>query len=116
MDVETRAHVDAVAAQQDGQEPQRDESARTADTNGSPFAAESGFAPDAAAVPPEDGVVPSEAEPDPAPEQDLDRSPATDPLDRGGTGQPVGADNIREGRVDGVMVPPGSTQGQGQGG
>jgi hypothetical protein len=66
-------------------------------------------------LPPEPGTVPTAVDPDPAPERD--ELPAiTDPRDRGGTGQPVGADNIREGRVDGVMAPQGSTQGQGQGG
>jgi hypothetical protein len=66
-------------------------------------------------LPPEPGVVPSPAEPDPAPERD--ESPAiTDPRDRGGTGRPVGANNIAEGRADGVMTPQGSTQGQGGGG
>ena len=66
-------------------------------------------------LPPEPGAVPSPAEPDPAPERD-EAPGITDPRDRGGTGQPVGADNIREGRVDGVMAPQGSTQGEGQGG
>ena len=66
-------------------------------------------------LPPEPGVVPSPAEPDPAPERD--QAPGiTDPRDRGGTGRPVGANNIAEGRVDGVMTPQGSTQGQGGGG
>ena len=35
----------------------------------------------------------------------------TDPL-----GQPVGRDNIREGRVTGVMTPPAGSHGEGQGG
>ena len=66
-------------------------------------------------VPDEPGALPSDTEPDPAPERDI----AEDRLegaDRGGTGQPVGPDNIREGRVRGTMVPPGSSEGQGQGG
>ncbi|HEX5826993.1 MAG TPA: hypothetical protein VFY23_05700 [Candidatus Limnocylindrales bacterium] len=66
------------------------------------------------AIPPEPGAAPSAREPDPAPERD--ESPAvTDPRDRGGTGAPVGTDNIAEGRVDGVMTPPGGSHGQGQG-
>jgi hypothetical protein len=66
-------------------------------------------------VPPEPGTVPSPDEPDPAPERDL--APGiTDPRDRGGTGAPVGTDNIAEGRVDGVMTPPAGSHGQGQGG
>lgn len=69
---------------------------------------------DATLPPAEPGTVPSPADPDPAPERD--EAPAiTDPRDRGGTGAPVGPDNIREGRVDGVMTPAGSTHGQGQG-
>lgn len=70
---------------------------------------------DRGALPPEPGTVPHPGEPDPAPERDEDPG-IEDPRDRGGTGQPVGADNIREGRVGGVMAPPGSTHGQGQGG
>jgi hypothetical protein len=65
-------------------------------------------------VPVEPGTVPSPTMPDPAPERDEDPVIA-DPRDRGGTGAPVGVDNIREGRVDGVMTPPAGTQGQGQG-
>jgi len=42
--------------------------------------------------------------------------PVLEGRDRGGTGEPVGADNIREGRVRGTMVTPGSAQGQGEGG
>lgn len=52
----------------------------------------------------------------PVPSSDPDPPAITDPRDRGGTGAPVGADNIREGRVDGVLAPPGGTHGQGQGG
>lgn len=66
-------------------------------------------------VPPEPGSLPTPADPDPAPERD-EAPGIDDPRDRGGTGRPVGADNIREGRVDGVMAPQGSTQGQGEGG
>jgi hypothetical protein len=66
-------------------------------------------------LPPEQGVIPSESDPDPAPERD--ESPAiTDPRDRGGTGAPVGANNILEGRVNGVMTPPAGSHGQGEGG
>jgi len=52
----------------------------------------------------------------PIPAPDPEPPDITDPRDRGGTGAPVGADNIREGRVDGVLAPPGGTHGQGQGG
>lgn len=64
--------------------------------------------------PAEPGALPSPDQPDPSPERDVDPV-ITDPRDRGGTGAPVGADNIREGRVDGIMSPAGSTHGQGQG-
>jgi len=67
------------------------------------------------ALPPEPGTTPTPADPDPAPERD-ETPGITDPRDRGGTGQPVGANNIIEGRVGGVMAPQGSTQGQGEGG
>lgn len=63
-------------------------------------------------MPPELGSLPTGAEPDPAPE----REPTpfiTDPRDRGGTGEHVGANNIAEGRVDGVMTPPGAGGGEG---
>jgi hypothetical protein len=66
-------------------------------------------------LPRDRGETASPAEPDPAPERG-EAQPVADPRDRGGTGQPVGSDNIIEGRVDGVLVPPGSTQGQGEGG
>jgi hypothetical protein len=66
-------------------------------------------------VPPEPGTIPSPADPDPAPERD-ETPEITDARDRGGTGAPVGANNIIEGRVDGIMTPPGGTQGQGGGG
>lgn len=65
-----------------------------------------------APLPPEPGSLPTGDEPDPAPE----RAPTpliTDPRDRGGTGEPVGANNIAEGRVDGVMTPPGAGGGEG---
>jgi hypothetical protein len=63
--------------------------------------------------------LPDDAEPDPAPE---DERPTTaeattsEGADRGGTGEPVGRDNIREGRVGGVLGGPHQQQGQGQGG
>lgn len=41
---------------------------------------------------------------------------AVDELDPGGPDEPVGNDNIREGRVGGVMGGPRQQQGQGQGG
>ncbi|MFL5757834.1 MAG: hypothetical protein ACJ77N_16270 [Chloroflexota bacterium] len=68
-----------------------------------------------AAVPPEPGTVPSSEEPDPAPEREVDARADTDERDRGGTGEPVGEDNIREGRVDGIIGPSHQSQGQGQG-
>jgi hypothetical protein len=55
-------------------------------------------------------------DPDAVLDGDADGSTVLEGRDRGGTGEPVGADNIREGRVRGTMIPPGSTQGQGQGG
>jgi hypothetical protein len=63
--------------------------------------------------------APTEAEPDPAPE--AERPTAVEPetnegVDLGGTGQPVGTDNIREGRVGGLMGGPHPQGGQGQGG
>lgn len=68
------------------------------------------------AIPAEPGELPSTDNPDPAPERDQDAAPATAERDRGGTGEPVGADNIREGRVGGVMGGARQQQGQGQGG
>ena len=63
--------------------------------------------------------LPDEDEPDPAPE--LERATnaevnTAEGVDRGGTGEPGGRDNIREGRVDGVLGGPHQSQGQGQGG
>lgn len=58
----------------------------------------------------------ADRDPDAVLDGDADGSTVPDGRDRGGTGEPVGADNIREGRVRGTMIPPGSTQGQGQGG
>ena len=66
-------------------------------------------------LPAEPGTLPTDAQPDPAPERDEAPS-ITDPRDRGGTGQPVGANTIAEGRADGLMIPEGSTQGEGGGG
>jgi hypothetical protein len=63
---------------------------------------------------PETDPIPEDGRPEPAPAPEP--PDITDPRDRGGTGAPVGADNIREGRVDGVLAPPGGTHGQGQGG
>jgi hypothetical protein len=68
----------------------------------------------ASPVPPEPGSLPTEAEPDPAPERD-ELAP-TDAGEQDPLGQPVGRDNIREGRVGGVMTPPAGSHGQGQGG
>ena len=63
--------------------------------------------------------LPDEAELDPAPELERPQAgdaPETDERDRGGTGERVGRDNIREGRVGGVMGGPRQQQGEGQGG
>ena len=63
--------------------------------------------------------LPTDAEPDPAPEAERPtaaEAESNDGEDRGGTGEPVGTDNIREGRVDGVMGGPHPQGGQGQGG
>lgn len=67
-------------------------------------------------IPAEPGAVPSLEDPDPAPERDQDSNVTAAPRDRGGTGEPVGTDNIREGRVGGVMGGVRQQQGQGQGG
>jgi hypothetical protein len=58
----------------------------------------------------------ADRDPDAVLDGDADGSTALEGRDRGGTGEPVGADNIREGRVRGTMIPPSSTQGQGEGG
>jgi hypothetical protein len=63
--------------------------------------------------------LPDEAEPDPAPERERPtaaEATTSEGADRGGTGEQVGRDNIREGRVGGVMGGPHQQQGQGQGG
>jgi hypothetical protein len=63
--------------------------------------------------------VPDESEPDPAPEHERPTTAevtTAEGIDRGGTGEPVGRDNIRDGRVGGVMGGPHQQQGQGQGG
>lgn len=63
--------------------------------------------------------LPDDRDPDPAPERERPTTSeveANEGVDRGGTGQPVGRDNIREGRVGGVMGGPHQQQGQGQGG
>jgi hypothetical protein len=63
----------------------------------------------------EHGQPPDHRNPGPAPEA---KRPTTDerPDEPGATGEPVGNDNIREGRVQGLMGPPHGSQGQGQGG
>lgn len=63
--------------------------------------------------------LPTEEEPDPAPEAERPTAAEVETSegdDRGGTGDPVGRDNIREGRVDGLMGGPHPQGGQGQGG
>jgi hypothetical protein len=67
-------------------------------------------------IPPEPGQLPTPDHPDPSPEREPDGPPAVAPEDRGAAGRHAGRDNIREGRVDGLMDTPGSTHGQGQGG
>ena len=68
---------------------------------------------------PSEGPFPSEADPAPAPERERPttaEAETNEGVDKGGTGEPVGRDNIREGRVDGLMGGPHQSQGQGQGG
>lgn len=68
---------------------------------------------------PSEANLPTEADPDPAPERERPTTAEAETNegdDRGGTGEPVGADNIREGKVGGVMGGPHQQQGQGQGG
>jgi hypothetical protein len=63
--------------------------------------------------------LPDENEPDPAPERERPTAAEVETAtgrDRGGTGEPVGGDNIREGRVDGLLGGAHQSQGQGQGG
>jgi hypothetical protein len=57
----------------------------------------------------------------PAPQNVDEQSTVVDPTDQtdpntNPDGQPIGADNIREGRVGGVMGGPNQQQGEGQGG
>ena len=77
-----------------------------------------------------DDRPPAEPDPDaqraPGAGQDDPTTPGQPPMHAGATEhvldgpgiarQPVGNDNIREGRVGGVMGPPHASQGQGQGG
>jgi hypothetical protein len=68
---------------------------------------------------PSRAAYPTEATPDPAPERERPTAAEAETSegdDRGGTGEPVGRDNIRDGRVDGLMGSPHGQQGQGQGG
>ena len=68
---------------------------------------------------PSAATFPSETEPDPAPERERPttaEAETSEGVDRGGTGEPVGRDNIREGRVDGLAGGPHQQQGEGQGG
>ena len=68
---------------------------------------------------PSDAHLPSEEDPDPAPEQERATAAEVETNegeDVGGTGAPVGRDNIRDGRVGGIMGGPHQSQGQGQGG
>jgi hypothetical protein len=57
----------------------------------------------------------------PAPENSDEQSTVVDPTENSDPninpdGQPIGPDNIREGRVGGVMGGPNQSQGEGQGG
>lgn len=66
-----------------------------------------------------DARLPTPEEPDPAPEAEAPTTAEVETnegVDRGGTGEPVGRDNIREGRVGGVQGGPHPQGGQGQGG
>ena len=65
-------------------------------------------------IPPEPGTLPTDRDPDPAPERD--ELVPTDAGEQDPLGQPVGRDNIREGRVGGIMAPPAGSHGEGQGG
>jgi hypothetical protein len=56
---------------------------------------------------------PDNADPAPQGEAPTTHEPADEP---GAVAEPVGNDNIREGRVQGLMGTPHGTQGQGQGG
>lgn len=60
-------------------------------------------------LPPEPGTLPSPADPDPAPERD--EPMPTSAGEQTELGQPIGPDNIREGRVTGVMGTPGGEGG-----
>ena len=64
---------------------------------------------------PENARRPTPENPDPAPELE-DPTVAEEPDEPGAGRQPVGADNIREGRVRGLMGGSHPQQGQGQGG
>jgi hypothetical protein len=64
-------------------------------------------------------TLPDEVDPDPAPQREAPTAPepaTTEGVERGGTGEPVGRDNIRAGQVGGVQGGPHPAQGQGQGG
>jgi hypothetical protein len=66
-----------------------------------------------------DARLPDETNPDPAPERERPTTAEVETnegVDRGGSGEPVGRDNIREGRVGGIMGGPHQQGGQGQGG
>ena len=68
---------------------------------------------------PSEAAFPSEDDPAPAPERERPTAAEVETnegVDVGGTGGPVGRDNIREGRVGGLMGGAHQQQGQGQGG
>ena len=65
-----------------------------------------------------DGLGASQGQelPDEEATEELPTSPETPQGETGPDGQPIGSDNIREGRVRGVMGGPNQQQGEGQGG
>ncbi len=68
---------------------------------------------------PSEAAFPSEEDPAPAPERERPTAvevETNEGVDLGGTGQPVGRNNIAEGRVGGAMGGPHPQGGQGQGG
>lgn len=67
-------------------------------------------------LPPDTGDLPTPENPDPAPERGPEWPADVPGEDRGAAGAHPARDNIREGKVSGILAPPGSTHGEGQGG
>ena len=68
---------------------------------------------------PSEASFPSDEDPAPVPERErptVDEVETNEGVDRGGTGEPVGRDNISEGRVGGTMGGAHQQGGEGQGG